>query len=130
MIIDIELELYNKINTALKSEFKGIVVYGEYVHTTPKFPSVTIAEIDNRTDIKSLPLSNVPVAAILTYEINIYSNKLRVGKQQCKDILNVIDSIMIADGFRLTSNQPLQNQNDATIYRRVARYTKTQPTVI
>ncbi len=127
-MIDIELQLYNIVAPVLYEKYPDITIYSEYVNTSTKFPCVSIVQADSKTDSNSLPLSNIPQAVSVLIEINIYSNSTSNGKQECKDILAVIDELMVLDGYKLTYNEPIQNLNDATIYRRIARYTKTQPT--
>ena len=125
-MVNIENELFSEVAGILREQFKGIKVYSEYVNSPSSFPCVTFMEQDNYTNIESLPLSNIEAASNLMYEINVYSNKKNGKKQECKDIMSVIDGIMLNKGFVRIMLNPIQNINDDTIYRIVSRYRKIQ----
>ena len=56
------------------------------------------------------------------YEINVYSNKAKGKKAECKAIVAVVDSEMMTMGFTRMMLNPIQNMNDATVYRILGRY--------
>ena len=56
------------------------------------------------------------------YEVNVYSNKTSGKKSECKEIIAVIDDILLGLGFTRTMKNPV-SMDDATIYRMVTRYT-------
>ena len=56
------------------------------------------------------------------YELNIYSNKTKGKKSECKVIAAFIDSIMSSLGFDRIMLTPIPNMEDATIYRMAGRY--------
>ena len=60
--------------------------------------------------------------AQVLYEVNVYSNKTSGKKAECKAIIALIDSKMEALGFTRTLMNPVPNEEDATVYRMVARY--------
>lgn len=60
--------------------------------------------------------------AQVLYEVNVYSNKTSGKKTECKAIIALIDSKMEALGFTRTLMNPVPNEEDATVYRMVARY--------
>lgn len=122
-MIDIDNELYDQVANALMTAFPSIHVTGEYVKAPSAFPSVSIVEIDNQAYTNTQDSSNMENHAILSYEINVYSNKKTGKKTQCRTIANVADASMAALGFSRTMLNPIPNLEDATIYRMLGRYT-------
>ena len=60
--------------------------------------------------------------AEVMYELNVYSNKAKGKKAECKEIAAFIDSKMSALGFTRIMLTPIPNMDDATIYRMTGRY--------
>ena len=52
----------------------------------------------------------------------MYSNKTKGKKAECKDIAALIDTEFMRLGFTRLVLNPIQNMNDATIYRMYGRY--------
>jgi hypothetical protein len=97
-------------------------VYGEDVRTPSSFPCVTIVEADNYA-VKSTQDSGCNENhANLMYEVNVYSNRASGRKSECKEILAVIDDMLLGLGFTRTMKNPV-SMDDATIYRVISRYT-------
>ena len=121
-MIELESPLFTEIATALRSAYPGITVYGEYVPAPAAFPSVSIVEMDNTTFLPTWSNRTMEQYALVMYEVNVYSN-LSVGKKaETKAIMGTIDGLFQQYGFERMFCQPIQNMNDATIYRMTARY--------
>lgn len=120
-MIDIENEVFTKIATELRSRFSGINVYGEDVRTPSSFPCVSIVEADNYTVKNTQDSGCNENHANLMYEVNVYSNKTSGKKSECKEILSLIDEMLLGMGFTRTMKNPV-TMDDATIYRMVSRY--------
>ena len=121
-MIDVENEIFTGIAIELRTRFPGINVYGEDVRTPSMFPCATIVEADNYTVKSTQDSGSNENHANLMYEVNIYSNKTSGKKTECKEILAVIDDILLGLGFTRTMKNPV-SMDDATIFRMVARYT-------
>lgn len=121
-MIDLEAELFTEIATALRTEFSGIVVTGEYTNAPAKFPYASIVEADNYIDSRYLDSGDEEKFARLMYEVNVYSNKEGTKKSECRKILNFIDKMMYKRNFTRISMNPVPNLEDAKIYRLNARY--------
>ena len=48
-MIDVESQIYTPIAEALRAQFPGILVSGEYVNAPTRFPYVSLVEQDNYT---------------------------------------------------------------------------------
>ena len=120
-MIDVENDVYSTVANELRTAFPGISVYGEYIESPANFPAVTIVEADNRvlTNMRTVKIEN---AASVMYEVNVYSNKASVRKEQAKAIATKADEVFESLGFTRTFREQIPNLRDATIYRIVCRY--------
>ena len=121
-MIDIENQIFNDIATALRDQFEGIFVTGEYIPVLSHFPCATIREYDNYADTETATTSSTENHAIVVFDVNIYSNKTTGRKAECKAIAKVIDEIFVSYNFTRTMLQPIPNELDSTIYRITGRY--------
>lgn len=121
-MIDVENDIFNTVATVVRGKYPDIYMVGEYVKTPPKFPCVSLVEMDNQTYQQTEDSGSSENHASLMYEVNIYSNKMTGKKSECKAIAALIDERMLALGFARTMLQPIPNLDDATIYRMVGRY--------
>lgn len=121
-MIDIENEVFTRVANVVRAEYPDVYMVGEYVKAAPKFPCVSLVEMDNKSYQPTEDSGSVENHASLMYEVNIYSNKSVGKKAECKAISVLIDEQMLALGFARTMLQPIPNLEDATIYRMVGRY--------
>lgn len=121
-MIDVENDVFNSVATDVRAKYPDIYMVGEYVKTPPRFPCVSLVEMDNQSYQRTEDSGSSENHASLMYEINIYSNKTVGKKSECKAIAALIDERMLALGFARTMLQPIPNLDDATIYRMVGRY--------
>ena len=121
-MIELENFLFTEIATALRSAYSGIFVTGEYVPSPASFPAVSIVEMDNSTYRPAWSNSYAEGYALVMYEVNVYSNLTKGKKAEAKAIMATIDGLIQPYGFERIFCQPIQNMNDATIYRITARY--------
>lgn len=121
-MISPENPLFTMVAKATRDAFPGVFVTGEYVSQPPAFPAVHIEEFDNfpvRSTQTNVSLENT---VQVVYEVNVYSNLTGRKKAQCKAIAAFIDSKFMELGFTRILLKPVQNMNDATIYRMYGRY--------
>lgn len=121
-MIDIESELFTKVASALRERFTGIFVTGEYVKAPPAFPCVMFIEADNTPLRRTQTQSDMENHVTVMYETDVFSNKTKGKKAECKAIAAVIDSVMLSLGFDRTFLNPIPNLDDATVYRVKGRY--------
>lgn len=121
-MIDVESRVFSPIATALRTEFANIFVASEATNSPAKFPAVTIVEQDNSVLARMRTL-NIENAVTLMYEVNVFSNIYSGEKKlQAKKIIAVIDREFSNMGFTRTMCSPMDNLQDNTITRYVARY--------
>lgn len=121
-MISLENPLFTTIATAVRDAYPGAYVAGEYVSQPPKFPAVHIEEFDNFPVRSTQTNANLEKTVQVVYEVNVYSNLTKGKKAQCKAIFALIDTKFMEMGFTRIMLRPVQNMNDATIYRMYGRY--------
>lgn len=121
-MIDVETEVFSIISTRVRETYTGIFITGEYVKSPPSFPCVSLLEADNAIYRSTRTTDSMENHAELLYEVNVYSNKTKGKKAECKDIASIIDSEFANMGFTRIMLNPIPNEEDATIYRMVGRY--------
>ena len=125
-MIDVEALIVERVQTALdeRSDLPSIVISTEYQRKPASFPHVFIEEMDNAADRQTRDSGGVRYAN-LTYEVNIYSNRLIGKKSECRTIADVVDKALHELNMTCVSLKPIPNMADETIYRMVGRYEVT-----
>lgn len=121
-MIDIESDIFSIISKNVREKYKNIFLTGEYVKSPPSFPCISIMETDNQIYRNTRTTDCIENHAQVIYEVNVYSNKVRGKKSECKEIIAFIDTRFQMLGFTRTFLTTIPNEQDATIYRMVARY--------
>lgn len=121
-MIDIENDVFSEVANKARAEFPKLYVTGEYVKSPPSFPCVSLVEIDNATFRNSQTTECQENHVAVSYEVNVYSNKTKGKKAECKEIVAFIDEVLMNLNFTRIMLEPVPNQNDATIYRMLGRY--------
>ena len=121
-MIDCEPMIFTPIANALRAAYDGIFVTGEYVHAPAMFPAVSIVEMDNSTMRSTQTNTGTEKHAEIMYQVDVYSNRAKGKKAECRAIAATIDALFLQYGFTKMLLQPVPNINDATIYRMTGRY--------
>lgn len=121
-MINVENEIFNIVSTKVRDNYPNIFMTGEYVKSPPSFPCVSLIEVDNQVYRNTRSTDCIENHVQVLYEINVYSNKIKGKKAECKEIISLIDNRMDRLGFTRIMMNPIPNEDKATIYRMVARY--------
>lgn len=121
-MIDAEQEIFSEISAKVRVKYPKIFITGEYVSAPSSFPCISLVEIDNATFRNSQTQSGQENHAAVMYELNVYSNRTKGRKAECKEITGFIDEILMGLNFTRTMLEPVPNQDNATIYRMLGRY--------
>lgn len=121
-MIDAESEIFTAVSTKVRAHFSKIFMTGEYVKQPPSFPCVSLVEIDNATLRSTQTQEGQENHVAVTYELNVYSNKTKGKKAECKEIASFVDEILQQMNFTRTLLEPVPNMEDASIYRMLGRY--------
>lgn len=107
---------------ALQPKYPGIKVYSDATAVSATFPCVSIYEIDNALASDTYDTSRREKYSDATYQVDVYSNLEQGRKEQCRNIIAIIDEMFVGYGLERTSMVPTPNANDSNIYRITARY--------
>lgn len=121
-MINIENEVFDIVSKKVREKYLDIYLTGEYVKSPPSFPAGSIVEMDNTAYSLTQTSGENENHASVMYEVNVFSNKTKGKKTECKEIISIIDNEMTSLGFSRTMIQPIPNEADATIYQIIARY--------
>ena len=120
-----EDELFTKLATSIRAQFTGAYVVGEYINAPSKFPAVYIVEMDNTVNRAGRDTSTIENFSDVMYQVDIFSNKNKGKKSECKAIAAFVDAQFAALGFTRSYLNPVPNMDDATIYRMTGRWIAT-----
>lgn len=121
-MIDIEPEIFDEVSERLMEQYPKVTIAGEYVKSPSDFPFVSLVEVDNATFRNSQTTEGQENHVAVMYELNVYSNRKKGKKTECREIAGFIDEIMMSLNFTRTMLEPIPDQYDATIYRMLGRY--------
>lgn len=121
-MIDMETEIFNEVSARVREKYPNIFMTGEYVKSPPSFPCISLVEVDNATFRNSQTADGQENHVAVMYELNVYSNRTKGKKAECKEISGFIDEILMGLNFTRTMLEPVPNQDNATIYRMLGRY--------
>lgn len=120
-MIDVESQIVNYIKDAILEDFPNCNIDSTLNLTPTQFPSVSIEETDNYALTSTRDSATTEHDAVVTYTINVFSNKAFGKKQEAKDILAVADEAFRRLEFTRLSAVPMY-ANDTSVYRIAARY--------
>ena len=120
-MIDIENKVLNDVFSAVKAEYPTCRCYGEYVAEPESFPCICIYESDSETYTWSNDEQLHEHQARVTYECNVYSDKVGGKKAEAKAIADIVDRTMQSMLFIRTFRSQLPNL-ERTIYRIMLRW--------
>lgn len=120
-MIDIEDDIFELVSSAVSASFPDTLIVGKQARIPSKFPCVSIVESDSYTISYTQDSESNENHASVMYSVDVYSNKAKGSKSECKAIMSVIDDVLIRKGFARTMKQPI-SMDDATKYRITARY--------
>lgn len=121
-MIDVESQVFQKCADAFRAAYPNGYIAGEYVPQPPKFPAVSVVEMGNNVLERGIDSGDIENFADVMYQVDVYSNLNKGKKAQAKAIVALIDEQFVHLGFTRSFLNPIQNFNDATIYRMTARY--------
>lgn len=120
-MIDIESTVFNLVADAYDAAYPNGSRYGEQTTSPPKFPCLTLEQVDNYTYQGSLDDSQQEHDAWVVFEVNVYSNLTSGAKQQCKAIMELVDQQLQGLNFVRLFCTPGKNA-DKKYFRMTARY--------
>lgn len=120
-MIDIENEVFAEVKTKATKEFAKLSMSGEEIRVPSSFPCASLVEFDNYSYDNTVDSGSNENHAVVSFELNVYSNKTSGKKAECKKIFAFIDELLLGMGFQRTMKKPY-TMDDASVYRLVGRY--------
>lgn len=120
-MINIFNQVYTLLNDTLIAYDSNIATSSVYTNTPPKYPFVSLEEIDNSVYEQGSDCCEIENFVNVDYEVNIYTQNAN-KKSKADGIADVVDTLMKSKGFTRVSRNILQDTNETT-YRIVMRYT-------
>lgn len=123
-MIDYEVDIYDEVVQRVREVFpKGkLEISADTIKKPAKLPYMSIEEINNYTDERSMTADDGDKFAVVTYDVNVYTNDISGKKLHAKRILAVADEAFVSLNFRRVQKDITPNLSDATVYRITARY--------
>lgn len=127
-MVDIQTEVFNAVYTAVIAEVPETDLADHYVNQPAAFPHIQLWDESNTTNYAGMNLSGVECFSNIVYHFEFFDNGPNgEGKVMVEKLLAIVDPVMRLMGFRRTYSAPVPNFDDASVFRKVARYSKIQP---
>ena len=120
-MIDIESAVFSQVAAAFDAAYPNGSRYGEQTTSPPRFPCLTLEQVDNYTYEGSLDAAHEEHDAWVVFEVNVYSNLTSGAKQQSKAIMGLVDQQLQGLNFVRLFCNPGKNA-DKKYFRMTARY--------
>lgn len=120
-MIDIESEVFDTVYDYAIDKHPKLNMSSEMLSKPTTFPFASLIEMDNTVYRNSIESSRTEVHAYVMYQVEVFSNKTKGRKSECKSIMSTIDERMHQLGFTRIMCEPVMNE-DASLYRMIARY--------
>lgn len=122
-MIDFEQDIIAAVRDGLSAaDMEDVVVFDQTILSPSEFPCVCIEEIDNYTYRRTIDTGGNEHHVGVAYEVNVYSDKTRDKRGECKRIFAVVSDVLTGMGFTRNSMNPA-SLNESTAYRLVGRFT-------
>ena len=122
-MIDIELDVYDACARRVLDKYPDCLTSSMNVYAPASFPAVSISEAGNRLDVSRCDSSGRENAAIVEYDVQVFSNLKTGARSQAKKLLQIVDEYLTSMNFRRTVKTQGESAKDPSIYRITARYT-------
>ena len=123
-MINKENDVFSFVASKLREKHKNIYVVGtELTSTPPHFPAVSLVQTNNMVKTEYSTFNSLENVVREDYKAEVFSNLERGKEAQTMEITADISDVMCSLGYERTFCEPIAN-GDATINRRVSRYTK------
>ena len=119
-----ETIIFNKVAERLLLEYDNIFVSSEYVAAPPSFPAVSIEISDSYPERSGITLGFDDEQERFMITVNAYSDLAEGKTDQVKSIMKTVTAEMKQMYFTKTTQAPVPNAQDRSIYRETARYTR------
>lgn len=122
-MIDYEVDLFDELARMVLARWPEAYVSSEYAPVPGSFPAVFIEQSANVEDPSTVSSADEEEYAAVTYTVQVASPSKGRGKRTVKDIVALLSDEMRSRNMSRTTCMPVDNADDPSIYRMVARFT-------
>lgn len=115
-------EVFTRVKNFVLANRTDVYITSEYVNTPRTFPHISIEQTDSYTPLERETNSSVEKYAVITFTINVYSNKENGKIEECYKLMELVDTAFRGLNFRRLSLTVIPNLDNASIGRLTARY--------
>ena len=116
-------EIFTQLTDEIHNEYgNGVSVMPERVAKPASFPAVWCVETDTYSQLRFSTLDFNDDQRRSVIEIQTFSNLSSGATAQAQNIMEFCEKVLKRFFYRMTTNSPVENLNDATIKRRIARF--------
>lgn len=115
-------EVFTRVKNSVIALYPSVDVSSEYIVTPKSLPHVSIEMTDNYSPRERETNSLVEKYSVMTFTVNVYSNKASGKMEECYSIMNAVDTAMRNMNARRLSLSPVPNLENASLGRLTARY--------
>ena len=124
---ELDTIVFNAIYNAVSTSYESADFSGHYVPQPPSFPHVQVWKESDTVALRDMTLSGTECFSTVIYHVEVFDNEIDGGGMQNVDaICEIINNVMLSLGFRRTYSAPVPNFEDASVYRKVQRYSRKQ----
>ena len=117
-MIDVEPYIFNAVYDDIAPLCARNSFRSTHTPSPTAFPTVTLFELDNRTDRLRNSTSDFEDYAELSYEAHVYATT----KAECRRICKVLDEALARYNFNRFSGTYMPNLTNSKVHEYVARY--------
>lgn len=121
-VIDYEADIYDACARAVLADYPDCLTSAVNVSAPASFPACSIVEADSSVDGSRSDSGGIENAALVSYDVKVYSNLRTGARKQAKKILELVDAKMSSMNFRRTYRDQGSMSSDASVYQITARY--------
>ena len=122
-MIDLEVEIFDEIARLVLESYPDAYVSSQYAPVPGTFPAVSIVESSNVENPPTISSADEEEFAAVTYTVQVANPSKNGGKRVCKAIMSSVSDRMRLRNMTRTMCMPVDNAEDPTIYRMIARFT-------
>ena len=115
-------QVFTRVATAFATAFTGGKAYEGRNRTPSSMPALWCVEADTYRLKNNVTFDMKDQQRRSVFEVQSFSNLSSGATKQAHDIILLCESVFNEMGYRMTTCSPLDNQDDASIKREVARF--------
>lgn len=122
-MIDYEVDLYDELARMVLARWPEAYVSSEYAPVPGSFPAVSIVQSSNVEDPGTVSSADEEEYAAVTWTVQVAHPSKQRGRRTVREIVSLVSDEMRRRNMGRTTCMPVDNADDPSICRMVARFT-------